>query len=169
MTAGPEHGVSRLGWLAYGLAVLVVLCDQSLKHWVVDILGMTPGESRPLIGPLLLTLVRNDGISFGFFHANAPWTRWAWAAFALAASVMLALAVRRTDRLVTGVAMGLIIGGAVGNLIDRARLGSVVDFLDVHPLISVFPWIFNVADAGITVGVTLLLADILLTSRREAD
>jgi signal peptidase II len=168
-TATPASGVSRFGWLAFGLAALVVLFDQSLKHWVLDGLGMTPGESRPLLGPLLFTLVRNDGISFGFFHANAPWTRWAWAGFALAASVVLGLAVRRTDKLITGLAMGLIIGGAVGNLIDRIRLGSVVDFLDVHPLIPIFPWIFNIADAGITVGVLLLLADTLLGSRGAAD
>ena len=169
MTEQTASGVSRIGWMAFGLAALIVLFDQGLKHWVVGGLGLTPGESRTLIGPLLFTLVRNDGISFGFFHANAPWTRWAWAAFALAASVMLGLAVRRTDRLVTGLAMGLIMGGAVGNLIDRVRLGSVVDFIDVHPLIPVFPWIFNIADAGITIGVMLLLADILLTSRRESD
>ena len=168
MSASPPSTISRLGWLAFLVAAAVVVCDQSLKVWVVDGLGMTPGDSRPLLGPLLFTLVRNDGISFGFFHANAAWTRWAWAAFALAASVMLGLAVRRTDRLVTAVAMGLIIGGAVGNLIDRVRLGSVVDFIDVHPLIAIFPWIFNIADAGISVGVGLLLADILVGSRREA-
>lgn len=167
MTVETANPVSRFGWLAFGIAVAVVVFDQGLKYWVVDHLGMTPGDSRPLIGPLLFTLVRNDGISFGLFHANAPWTRWAWAGFALAASLMLGLTVRRTDRLVPGVAMGLIIGGAIGNLIDRVRLGSVVDFLDVHPLIPIFPWIFNIADAGISVGVMLLLADILLTSRKE--
>lgn len=166
MTVAPTSGVSRYGWLAFGGAVLIVLFDQGLKLWVVDGLGMAPGDSRPLIGPVLLTLVRNDGISFGFFHAHAPWTRWAWAGFALAASVALGLAVRRTDRLVTGLAMGMIMGGAVGNLIDRVRLGSVVDFLDVHPMIPFFPWIFNVADAGISVGVALLLADTLIGSRR---
>ena len=72
--------------------------------------------------------------------------------------------VRRADRLVTGVAGGLILGGAVGNLIDRVRLGAVVDFVDVHPL--VFPWIFNIADSGITVGVIILLAENLLAGRR---
>jgi signal peptidase II len=167
MTIEIESGVSRLGWLAFGVAAVVVGFDQSLKFWVVDGLGMSLGDTRPMIGPMLFTLVRNDGISFGFFHANAPWTRWAWAGFALTASAALGLAVRRTDRLVTSLAMGLIIGGAVGNLIDRVRLGSVVDFIDVHPLIPIFPWIFNIADAGISVGVMLLLADIFITSRKE--
>jgi signal peptidase II len=166
MTATQPSGVTRLGWLAFGVAVFVVLLDQGVKAWVVDGLGVTPGDSRSLFGPLLLTLVRNDGISFGFFHANAPWTRWAWAGFALVASVGLGLAVRRTDRLLTSLAMGMVMGGAIGNLIDRVRLGSFVDFIDAHRLIPIFPWIFNVADAGISVGVVLLLTDTFLSPRR---
>ena len=63
-------------------------------------------------------------------------------------------------------AVGLILGGAVGNLIDRVRLGAVVDFVDVHPLI--FPWIFNLADSGITIGVLILMAENLLIPRRAA-
>lgn len=158
--------VSIHGWLAFGVAAVVVGLDQSLKHWVVDGLGLSVGESRPMIWPLSFTLVRNDGISFGFFQTHAPWTRWALAAFSLVVSVALALWVRRADRPVTGLAVGLILGGAVGNLIDRVRLGAVVDFVDVHPLI--FPWIFNLADSGITVGVLILLAENLLTQRRAA-
>jgi signal peptidase II len=160
--AGPP-GVTRAGWLAFILAALVIVLDQALKQWVVTGLGLAVGESRPLFWPLSFTLVRNDGISFGFFQTHAPWTRWALAGFALAVSAMLIAWVRRADRLVTGVAGGLILGGALGNLIDRIRLGAVVDFVDVHPL--VFPWIFNLADSGITVGVIILLAENLLLSR----
>ena len=82
----------------------------------------------------------------------------------MAVSVALIAWVRRADRPVAGIAGGLILGGAIGNLIDRIRLGAVIDFVDVHPL--VFPWIFNVADSGITVGVIILLAENLLLSRR---
>ena len=157
MTSTRSSGVTQAGWTAFALAALVIGLDQALKQWVVAGLGLEVGESRPLFGPLAFTLVHNDGISFGFFQTHAPWTRWALAAFALVVSVLLIAWVRRADRLVTGVAGGLILGGALGNLIDRVRLGAVVDFVDVHPL--VFPWIFNIADSGITVGVIVLLAE----------
>src|SRR5271157_4619238 len=149
MTSPAPFGVTWSGRVAFALAALVIVLDQSLKQWVVTGLGLAVGESRQLFWPLSFTLVRNDGISFGFFQTHAPWTRWALAGFALAVSVALIAWVRRTDPLVTGVAGGLILGGALGNLIDRIRLGAVVDFVDVHPL--VFPWIFNIADSGITV------------------
>jgi signal peptidase II len=164
MTSPANSGVTRSGWVAFALAALVIVLDQGLKHWVVTGMGLAVGESRPLFWPLSFTLVRNDGISFGFFQTHAPWTRWALAGFALAVSVLLIAWVRRADRRVTGVAGGLILGGALGNLIDRVRLGAVVDFVDVHPL--VFPWIFNIADSGITVGVIILLAENLLLARR---
>ena len=164
MTSAANSGVTRSGWVAFALAALVIALDQALKHWVLTGMGLALGESRPLFWPLSFTLVRNDGVSFGFFQTHAPWTRWALAGFALAVSVLLVVWVRRADRLVTGVAGGLILGGALGNLIDRVRLGAVVDFVDVHPL--VFPWIFNIADSGITVGVIILLAENLLQARR---
>jgi signal peptidase II len=159
-----SSGVSRPGWAAFAVAALVVVLDQALKQWVVAGMGLEVGESRPLFWPLSFTLIRNDGISFGFFQTHAPWTRWALAGFALAVSIALIAWIRRADRLVTAVAGGLILGGALGNLIDRIRLGAVVDFVDVHPL--VFPWIFNIADSGITIGVILLLVENLLLVRR---
>ncbi len=164
MRSSANFGVTRAGWVAFALAALVIALDQALKHWVMTGMGLAVGESRPLFWPLSFTLVRNDGISFGFFQTHATWTRWALAGFALAVSVLLIAWVRRADRLVTGVAGGLILGGALGNLIDRVLLGAVVDFVDVHPL--VFPWIFNIADSGITVGVVILLAENLLQARR---
>jgi signal peptidase II len=159
-----RRAITGFGWLAFGVAALVVLVDQATKAWVVEGLNLTPGFSRPMLWPLAITLVRNDGISFGFFQTHAPWTRWVLAGFSLAVSVGLGLWMRRADRLLTGLAAGLILGGALGNLVDRVRLGAVVDFIDVHPL--VFPWIFNVADSGISVGVVLLLAENLLTGRK---
>ncbi len=154
------------GWLAFGVALAVVLIDQATKRWVLDGLGLVPGVPRPLFWPLSLTLVRNDGISFGFFQTHAAWTRWALAAFSAAASIVLVLWVRRVDRPLVALAVGLILGGAVGNLIDRVRLGSVVDFVDVHPLF--FPWIFNVADSGITLGVILWMVLTLVLERKTS-
>lgn len=161
VTTASRPLVSGPGLLALGIAIAVVILDQTVKAWVLGSLGLLPGESRPVFGPLAFTFVRNDGVSFGFFQTHAAWTRWTLAAFSLGASIALILWVRGATKSFTGLAAGLILGGAVGNLIDRVRLGSVVDFIDVHVL--AFPWIFNIADSGITVGVTLLLAEALLT------
>ena len=149
--------VTPAGALAFALALLVIVLDQALKHWVLGGLGLTPGDSRPVVWPLAFTLVRTDGISFGFFQTHAEWTRWALAAFSLVVTIGLVVWAARLERRFTALAVGLIMGGAVGNLIDRVSLGSVVDFIDVHPLF--FPWIFNIADSGITVGIVLLLVE----------
>ena len=79
----------------------------------------------------------------------------------------LAVWVRRTDRLVLAVAVGLIMGGAVGNVIDRVRFGAVTDFLDFSRLW--FPWVFNVADSAITIGVILLLWDSFFPAKTAAE
>jgi len=156
--------VTRSGWLAFGVAAVVIVLDQALKAWVVAGLGLLPGDSHPVVWPLSLTLVGNDGISFGFFQTHAAWTRWALAIFALVMSIVLVVVARRAEKAIVGIALGLILGGAVGNLIDRVRVGVVVDFIDVHPLF--FPWIFNIADAGITVGATLWILHSLLWPQR---
>lgn len=149
--------VSRAGFLAYGLAVTVVAVDQAVKAWVLGGLHLARGIPRPVWGPLRLTLVENPGVSFGLFQSDASWTRWALAAFSLIVAIALAFWARRADKPYTGLAFGLIIGGAVGNFIDRVRIGVVIDFVDVTALY--FPWVFNVADSAITVGILLLLAE----------
>jgi len=155
--------ITRWGGLAYGLAIAVVALDQAVKAWMVGGLRLIPGLSLDVWGPLRLTLVENRGVSFGLFQSDAPWTRWALAGFSLAVAGVLAGWARRAERPLTGVCVGLIMGGAVGNLIDRVRLGSVVDFVDVQSLH--FPWVFNLADSAITVGIILLLAENLFSPR----
>ena len=155
--------ITRWGGLAYGLAIAVVALDQAVKAWMVGGLRLIPGLSLDVWGPLRLTLVENRGVSFGLFQSDAPWTRWALAGFSLAVAGVLAGWARRAERPLTGFCVGLIMGGAVGNLIDRVRLGSVVDFVDVQSLH--FPWVFNLADSAITVGIILLLAENLLSPR----
>jgi signal peptidase II len=108
--------------------------------------------------------VENNGVSFGLFQSDASWTRWALAAFSLSIAIALAIWVRQAQRVYTGLALGLIIGGALGNFLDRVRAGQVIDFLDVRAMH--FPWIFNVADSAITVGVILLLAEGLIPARK---
>ncbi|HEY1880477.1 MAG TPA: signal peptidase II [Caulobacteraceae bacterium] len=156
--------ISRSGAVALSLAAAVAAVDQETKSWVLGGLRLFPGESLQVWGPLRLTLVENNGVSFGLFQSDASWTRWALAAFSLSIAIALAIWVRQAQRVYTGLALGLIIGGALGNFLDRVRAGQVIDFLDVRAMH--FPWIFNVADSAITVGVILLLAEGLIPARK---
>jgi signal peptidase II len=156
--------VSRPGAIAYGLAVLVVVLDQLVKAWILDGLKLQEGDTVSILGPLHFTRVANSGVSFGFLRANHDIARWGLVAFSLIVAGMIVWWARRTHRGLQALGYGLIAGGAIGNAIDRARLGSVVDFIDVQRLIPFFPWVFNVADSAITIGVIALLLDSL---RRE--
>jgi signal peptidase II len=158
--------VSRGGALAYGLAAVVIALDQIVKAWVLGSLHLTMGVPRPVWGPLRLTLVENPGVSFGLFQNDSSWARWSLAGFSLIVAVVLGVWVRRAEKAFTGLALGLIIGGAIGNLIDRVRNGVVVDFVDVTALY--FPWVFNVADSAISIGIALLLIESFLQPRASA-
>ena len=154
---------TKLGLSAYGLAALVVALDQASKHWILQAFDLPLKGSVPVAGSFHLTMVWNKGVSFGLLRADADLTRWALAAFSIIVSIFLAAWARNANRRLTAAALGLVIGGAVGNVIDRIRFGAVADFLDFSRLW--FPWIFNIADAAITVGVALLLLDMLLQDR----
>jgi signal peptidase II len=117
-------------------------------------------------GPLHLTMVWNKGVSFGLLRAEQDVTRWALAAFSIIVAMFLAVWVRKSTRKLTAVALGLVMGGAIGNVIDRIRFGAVADFLDFSRLY--FPWIFNIADAAITIGIVILLLDMLLQEKEAA-
>jgi signal peptidase II len=169
--------VSRLALLAYTLALVVVVADQALKYWILDVYRLperlaelaTQGADRPsiaVLGPFHLTLVRNNGVSFGFMNIEASWTRWALTAFSLAVAAALAVWAWRVEKPLLAVSVGLIMGGAVGNAIDRIHLGAVTDFLDFSTLH--FPWVFNVADSAISVGSVLLVWDLFLAPRKRA-
>jgi signal peptidase II len=156
--------VSRVGGLAYGLTSAVVILDQLSKSWVTGALNGGSGSTMDVWGPLRLTLVLNGGVSFGLLQGAGSWGRWMLVAFELAVVVFLAFWVRRAQRPLSGIAVGLVMGGALGNAIDRFRFGYVVDFVDVQRLF--FPWVFNLADSAITVGVALLLAENLIFARK---
>lgn len=159
-------GMTRLGGVALILALAVIVADQASKHWILEILNLHEGETLAVFGPLHLTGVRNSGVSFGFLQAQHDLVRWALAAFSVVVSIVLAVWVRRTDRPLFAIAVGLVMGGAVGNVIDRIRFGAVVDFIDVTR-IHFFPWVFNVADSAISIGIGLLLIDMLRQDGRE--
>lgn len=151
--------VTKFGWSAYVLALVVVALDQASKHWILNVLHLPERGSVPVAGPLNLTMVWNQGVSFGLLRADHDLMRWLLSAFSIGVAVMLAAWVRKAGRPILSIALGCLIGGALGNVIDRLRFGAVVDFIDVSALN--FPWVFNVADAAINVGIVLLLIDML--------
>jgi signal peptidase II len=146
------------------LAGAVVALDQIAKAIALD--RLPPGVSVVVTGWLNLTLVMNPGLAFGLLGGVPLAWRWIVAALSIVALVVLARVALRV--LPAGgwpgqVAVAFIFGGAVGNLIDRARFGAVVDFVDVHYRDWHWP-AFNVADSAITVGVTMLALRLLLRS-----
>jgi signal peptidase II len=153
--------ITRAGWAAYALAVGIVIADQISK---VAILALPERASQAVFGPLQFTRIWNGGVSFGLFQAGHDLIRWGFVVFSIAVAALLGAWAARTVKLLPAVGLGLVMGGAVGNAIDRARFGAVVDFIDVQA-IGFFPWIFNVADSAITIGVILLLLDSLRKER----
>jgi signal peptidase II len=142
---------------AYMIAVGVVLADQAAKRYVIEGMHLEQLRSIPLVGAVRLTMVWNKSVSMGLIPADASVMRWVLAGFSTLVAVLLILWARKQSRGLTLTALGLVIGGAIGNLIDRVRLGAVADFIDFSALY--FPWVFNIADSAITVGVVLLLLD----------
>lgn len=160
-------GITRWGLRAYGLALVVLVLDQLSKFWVLDVLKLEQRGSVEILPVFSLSMVWNPGVSFGLMQADVDWARWGLAIFSAGVAVALALWARKVARPLLAAALGLVIGGAVGNLIDRVRFGAVADFIDVSGL-GFFPWVFNVADSAITVGVLLLVLDSFLPNRRAA-
>ena len=159
----PTSGVTRWGWRAYAIAAVVLILDQLTKYWILSIVRLPEGGTMEVFWPLQFTRIWNEGVSFGLLQAQHDLVRWGMVAFNLGVAVLLSFWVRTQTRLLPALGLALLIGGAIGNAIDRARFGAVVDFIDVQRL-GFFPWIFNIADAGITIGVILILLDSL---RRE--
>jgi signal peptidase II len=157
--------ITRLGWTAYAIAIVAIVLDQISKTAILSTLGTTPGASQQIAGPFYFTLVHNYSMSFSLFPRSEI-TRWLLTLFSAVVVIGLAVWARKATRWLMACGLGFIIGGAFGNnLIDRIRYGYVVDFLDVSRLH--FPWVFNVADSAITVGVCLLLLDSFLSEEKK--
>jgi signal peptidase II len=159
--------VTKLGWAALALALTVIIVDQVAKYWILAGLNLPLRMTMKLMGPFYLTMVWNPGVSFigGFFQAHKEVVRWLLAAFSISVAIFLTVWVRKAVRPLFALSIGLVIGGAIGNVIDRIRFGAVVDFIDVSRLH--FPWVFNVADSAITIGICLLLVDMLRQDSAE--
>ncbi len=141
----------------YALALLVVLLDQLTKYWVSTRLGY--GEARAYTGFFNLVLAHNRGAAFSFLAGAGGWQRVLFIGIALVAIVVIsALLARHAGNRLFCLALALILGGAIGNVLDRIVLGHVVDFLDFH--FAGWHWpAFNLADSAITVGAVLLVVD----------
>ena len=148
------------------LAALIIALDQATKHWMMGLL-LEPLRGVEVTGFFHLVPVWNRGVSFGILSSRDGSTAWLLGGLAVAVSIGLAVWLARAERPLLTVSLGLVIGGALGNVVDRARFGAVFDFLDFH--VAGWHWpAFNLADSAITVGVGLLLLDGLVGGNRPA-
>ena len=155
--------IPRIALAAYGFALIVIVIDQLTKGWVMSSLDLREVGRVFVADPIFnLSWVENRGVSFGLFGDGSA--RWMLSAFSLIVAGILGWWALRVDRRLLITAIGLVMGGAIGNVIDRIRFGFVVDFLDFSGT-GFFPWVFNVADSAITIGVVLLIIDSLLSER----
>jgi len=159
--------------LGIGVAAAVFVADQLSKWAVTGPLGLRQlGDVREVTGFFNLRFVANVGVSLGLLPAEGGWMRWGLVALTGAIACAVAVWMMRERRPWDRAALGLVLGGAVGNIVDRVRFGWVVDFADLHfgewrPFL-----VFNVADAAISVGVGILVLRALLVrdpAREEAN
>ncbi len=149
------------------LALFVLMLDQLSKQWILTGLRLREMPNGHLeLSPIMdFTFVWNQGVSFGLFQADQLWGRLVLAGFALAVVIMMLVWLCKVDTKWIASALGLIIGGALGNLIDRLRFGKVVDFINFSDI--GFVWVFNVADAAINIGVAFILFEALFLEPRR--
>jgi signal peptidase II len=153
----------KLSALCLAFAALTFILDQALKWWLLAVLGLAQGMRVRVLPVLDLVLAWNRGISYSLFAADGM--RWVWILLSLAVAAWLWTWAARTPRPVTAAALGLIIGGALGNALDRLLHGAVFDFALFHW--GALEWyVFNVADTAIVAGVALLLYESLKDGKR---
>ncbi len=153
-----------LRWL--WLTLFVILLDQASKQLAEAMLQFN--QPVYVFSFFDLTLLYNEGAAFSFLSDQSGWQRWFFIGLALVVSLVLTVWLSRLKpgERWTGIALGLIIGGALGNVIDRILFGHVIDFIHLHVAEHYWP-AFNVADSAISVGVALMLLDALVLGRRQ--
>lgn len=153
--------VARLGVSA---ALLTLILDQASKLWLLFGYDLSLKEPVRLLPFVDLVVVWNRGVSYGLFQQSSEIGRWLLVAVSIAAAIGLAVWMLRAEGRVLALSLGLIVGGAIGNAIDRIAYGAVFDFVHFH--VGTFSWyVFNVADAAIVAGVAGLLYDSLVLDR----
>lgn len=148
-----------------GIAISIAALDQ-LTKWIVLNVVMTPPRVVEITDFFNFVLVGNRGVSFGLLSSDSPWGQPLLIALALALSTMLVFWLRGADNRLFAGAIGLVLGGAVGNAIDRVNHGAVIDFLDFH--LAGYHWpAFNLADSAIVIGVAAIILEGLITRSKE--
>ena len=156
----------RLGFI---VALIIFALDQFTKWWVTGPLGINQlGEQLTLLPIFNFTYTENNGISLGLLNATNPLGRWMLVALTSAIAIGVAVWIGREKNRIDQIALGMVLGGALGNILDRVRHGFVTDFLDFHfgefrPFL-----IFNVGDAAISIAVAILLLRAFLTRKDDA-
>ena len=153
--------------LKIGLSVgtIVVVLDQ-LTKWLIRDVVLDTARYIEVTGFFNIVEVWNRGVSFGLFAGDSPWTPYLLSALAIAISIVLIVWLRKAETTFLALALGFVIGGAIGNVFDRFIWGRVYDFLDFHAAGYHWP-AFNVADATISVGVALILLDGFIAKRGD--
>lgn len=149
------------------LAVIVIILDQLTKYVAsTSLILYQPHAVMPMFN---WTLMHNTGAAFSFLHDAGGWQRWFFAAIAVVVSTVILLWLKRLQKHETwqAIALAMIMGGAIGNVIDRIWLGYVVDFIDVYYQQWHWP-AFNLADSAITVGVAIIIIDALCEARKKS-
>jgi signal peptidase II len=155
--------------LGFAIAFLVFAIDQLTKYWVTGPLGVNQlGDQLTLLPIFNFTYTENQGISLGLLNATNPVGRWMLVALTSAIAVGVAVWIGKEKNRIDQVALGMVLGGALGNILDRVRHGFVTDFLDLHfgefrPFL-----IFNIGDAAISIAVVILLLRAFLTRKDDA-
>jgi signal peptidase II len=162
-----ESGVFFTPTLRRGLLIAsgVLILDQLTKWWIL-LSVMNPPQLIEIMPMFNLVLTWNRGVSFGLFAMGTDLGPWILSIVALVIVGVLLFWLRKAEGKLVPAAIGLIVGGAIGNVIDRMVHGAVVDFLDVYWGIYHWP-AFNVADSGITIGAILLVVDSLFSGRAQ--
>ncbi len=156
--------------IAIVIALVVVIVDQFVKYWVTGPMGIDyPGAELNLLPVFTLRFVQNFGVSLGLLQAGSEFARWALVAMTAIIATGVAVWIRRETQKPELIGLGLVLGGALGNIIDRVRFGYVVDYADFH-VFGYSPFlVFNIADAAISIGVVILLVRALFTPKPKHD
>lgn len=154
--------------LGLGVAALALLTDQAHKAWMLYVYDIGARGTLTLTPFFDLVLVWNEGISYGLFPQESATGRWGLILFAVAASMALVAWLARIASALAAMSIGLIIGGAIGNAIDRVLYGAVADFFSLHAF-GLQWYIFNVADAAIVAGVVGLLYESLFGDHKKVS
>ncbi len=146
---------------------LMLLVDQTHKIWMLDVYDIASRQPVRVLPFLDLVMAWNRGVSYSLFEAHSEIGRYGLLAVTLAATLFLAVWMWRAQTRFTALGLGLVVGGALGNAIDRAAYGAVADFFHFH--VGTFSWyVFNLADVGIVAGVALLLYESIFCAQEKA-